>query len=215
MLSHKAQPSCSAPESYLHTGPSELPLLPQSSHGLKHTSRAAVPSLCLGCWCPTGVRKSLFSLAVSHRDSFSCFCRDCYFFLTKFMFVPATAQIKKDRATSQNWLNGGWKMVVNYLLQGKLGEKWGEEWKAESLTFSPAFSWGTAQWHNVQDVLCSCTLQSRSTDPMGILLQGGAPSSTAKGCWVSEHWSINPKIFWAISKQFEWSTKQFQQRGLI
>lgn len=131
------------------------------------------------------------------------------------MFVPATAQIKKDRATSQNWLNGGWKMVVNYLLQGKLGEKWGEEWTAESLVFSPAFSWGTAQWHNVQDVLCSCTLQSRSTDPMGILLQGGAPSSTAKGCCVSEHWSINPKIFWAISKQFEWSTKQFQQRGLI
>lgn len=40
---------------------------------------------------------------------------------------------------------------------------------------------GVQHRDSVQDVLCSCSLQPRSADPMGILLQVGAPSTTAEG----------------------------------
>lgn len=127
------------------------------------------------------------------------------------MFILATAQVKKDRATSQIWWNSGWKMVVDYFPQGNLGEKWGKEQKAESLIFSTAISWGAAQWHNVQDMLCSCLLLS----PRAFCSKWELPLPVLKDCWVWEWRSIAFKIFWVISKQFEWSTKQFQLEGLI
>lgn len=175
MLSHEVQPSCSAPKSW-----SISIQLPLSS---PFSARAA------GLWCPACVRAvgtpqvsgNQFSPLLYHTQtpSSAAFVGIVTISWLGFhsMFVLATAQIKKDRATSQIWWNRGWKMVVGYFPQGNLGEKWGKKQKAESLIFTPAFSlrYSIVAWCPGRAV------QLHLAEPTGILLQVGAPSTTAEG----------------------------------
>lgn len=156
MLSYKAQPSW-APKScsvsiYL---PLSSPCSPRAVVGWSSQAGLQCPA-CAGAVGTPHVSQRHFSpLLYRTRTLSAVFLGTVTISWLSFhsMFVSAAAQIKKDRATFPDWLNSGWKMVVDYFPQGNLGEKRGQERKADSLIFTPAFSWGAAQWHDVQDML--------------------------------------------------------------